>query len=399
MTYEYWLSYRYLMARKERFLSLINLVSILGIAIGVAALIVVIGVMSGFDRELKDKIIGTSAHILIERPSGVKDFEALRARLADMPAVEGITPYVHGNVFLEHGSQAYGMVLRGVDPSREGSVTLINRYLKDGYTISSLKKDEIVVGQELARYYGFKPGDRITLLSPVSGVAGSGWRHNFRIAAVFESGMYDYDRNLVLMPLANAQRIFDLSPDLATGLAVRLRNVDEAPLVKKEFLKALGFSYEIRTWIEQNENFFAALNLEKFAMFVILTLIVLVAAFNIISTLIVTVTSKTKDIGVLKAIGVPASAIRRIFTLYGLALGMIGTFWGLAAGMGIAYILKETELIKLPKTIYYIDHLPVAIQLSDVLLICGSAVLISYLATIYPAARASALEPVEALRY
>jgi lipoprotein-releasing system permease protein len=186
---------------------------------------------------------------------------------------------------------------------------------------------------------------------------------------------------------------------MVTGIGVKLDNIDDAPNVKRAIVEKVGFAYEVRTWIEQNANFFAALNLEKFAMFVILTLIVLVASFNIVSTLIVTVTSKTKDIGILKSIGVPASSIRRIFTLYGLVLGLIGTFWGLVGGVGLSYFLETTQFIKLPKTVYYIDHMPVAVQLSDLLIITGSALLISYLATIYPSARAASLEPVEALRY
>jgi lipoprotein-releasing system permease protein len=197
----------------------------------------------------------------------------------------------------------------------------------------------------------------------------------------------------------DAQGIFNLPAEVVTGVAVRLKNIDDATSVKRAIVERIGFAYETRTWIEQNANFFAALNLEKFAMFIILTLIVLVASFNIVSTLIVTVTSKTKDIGILRSIGVPAGAIQRIFTLYGLSLGLIGTFWGLVGGLGLTYILKETELIKLPATVYYIDHLPVSIQLSDVLLICGSSILISYLATVYPSMRAARLEPVEALRY
>lgn len=399
MNYQLWLSYRYLIARKDRFLALINWVSILGIAIGVTALIVVIGVMSGFDRDLKEKIVGTTAHILIDRETGMKDAEKLRGRLAVVPGIVGVSPYVMGNVFLERGSRAHALVVRGVDPQTEGSVTEINKYLLDGARIDALQEEGVVIGGELARFYGYKPGDELALLSPVSGVAGSGWRRTFRVTAVFNSGMYDYDRNLVFVHIRSAQDIFNMPRELVSGMAVRLKDLDEAPKVKRAIQEEVGFAYEVRTWMEQNANFFDALNLEKFAMFVILTLIVIVASFNVISALIVTVTSKTKDIGILKAVGVPASAIRWIFTLYGMALGLIGTLLGLAGGTGLAWVLRETELIKLPKTIYYIDHLPVLVQASDVFLIAASAIVITYLATIYPAARAASLEPVEALRY
>jgi lipoprotein-releasing system permease protein len=399
MNYELWLSFRYFTARKDKFLALINIVSVLGISIGVMALIVVIGVMAGFDRDLKDKIIGTNAHILVDSEVGVRDFDALRTKLLAVPDVTGASPYVLGNVFLEHGSRAYGLIIRGVDPKTEATVTKIDQYIKTGKKIAELKPKQVVIGKELARYYGFKIGDKITLLSPVSGVAGEGWRYKFEIAAIFSSGMYDYDRNLILVPYRDAQEIFNLPENTVSGVAVKLKNVDEAARVKKAIMERIGYVYEVRTWIEQNANFFEALNLEKFAMFVILTLIVLVASFNIVSTLIVTVTSKTKDIGILKSIGAPAGAIRMVFTIYGLAIGVTGTLIGLAGGMGLSWVLRETELIKLPKTVYYIDHLPVLVQTSDVLIITLSALLISYLATIYPSARAAILEPVEALRY
>jgi lipoprotein-releasing system permease protein len=399
MNYVSWLAYRYLVAKKDKFLSLINLVSILGIAIGVAALIVVIGVMSGFDHDLRDKIVGTNAHIIIERETGVKGFADLRDKVAAIRGVAGASPYVLGNVFLESGNRAVGLMLRGIDPQNEGAVTKIDQYLQHGFKVKDLQAGQVIIGKELARYYGLNVGDKIVVLSPVSGVAGDGWRYKLHVAAIFNSGMYDYDRNLILADYKNAQEIFNLPQDVVSGVGVKLDNIDKANEVKTAIRAQLGFAYEVRTWIEQNENFFAALNLEKFAMFIILILIVLVASFNIISTLIVTVTSKTKDIGILRSIGVPAVAIRRLFTLYGLALGLIGTFWGLVGGFTLCSILKETELIKLPQTIYYIDHLPVLIQLSDILLIAGSAMVISYLATIYPSAKAASLEPVEALRY
>lgn len=398
MSYEPWISYRYLMAKKDRFLSMINFVAVAGIAIGVMALIIVIGVMTGFDRDLRDKIIGTNAHILVERETGLKDYNKVMGDLQSIKGIEGMSPYINGNVFLESNQRAMSLILRGVDPGREAKITKVNDYLASG-KIENLKADEVIVGSQLASYYGFRTGDEITVIAPASGVAGQGWRYKLKVAGVFTSGMYDYDMNLVLVSLTKAQEIFSLDANIVSGIGVKLNDVYAAPDIKDSIYKAIGYSYLVRTWIENNSNFFAALRLEKFAMFVILTLIVLVASFNIISTLIVTVTSKVKDIGILKSIGVPKSSIRRIFTLQGIALGITGTFWGVTGGVLLSFVLKKYQFIKLPQDIYYIDHLPVLVQLSDVLMIVGAALLISYLATIYPSSKAASLEPVEALRY
>lgn len=398
MNYSFWLSYRYLTAKKDHFLSVINLVSIIGVAIGVAALLVVIGVMAGFNRDLREKIIGTTAHIVVERQIGIKEPGVLRDQILPVEGVEAVAPYIHGNIFLEESQRAVSLLMRGVDPRLEGQVTNINKYIKN-IAIQDLEPGEVVIGSQLARYFGYEIGDEITLLSPASGVSGEQWRYRLTIADIFSSGMYDYDMNLLVVHLKQAQTVFNLDPDVVSGLSIKLLNVDDAPAVKERIHEAIGFAYMIRTWIESNANFFAALQLEKFAMFIILTLIVLVASFNIVSTLIVTVTSKVKDIGILKSIGVPRRAIRKIFTVQGLSLGCIGTFWGVVLGFGICYALKKYQFIELPQEIYYIDRLPVLLELSDVLIIVGSAIFISYLATIYPAYKAAQLEPVEALRY
>src|SRR3989338_6911551 len=402
MGFASWMAYRYLTARKDKFLSVINGVAVAGIAIGVAALIVVIGVMSGFDHELREKIIGANAHVLVERETGLEQYAALQDKLKVLPGVMAATSYIHGNVFLESGRKAASLILRGVDPKSEGFVTKIDRYL-GGHgaigKIADLKPDEAVIGSQMASFYGLRVGDDMTIIAPASGMAGDAWRYHFKVAGLFTSGMYDYDRNLVLVDLRKAQEIFHIGPDTVTGIGLKLRDPQAAGVVKKNIYDLAGFSFSVRTWMESNSNFFAALQLEKFAMFIILILIVLVASFNIISTLIVTVTGKVRDICILKAIGASKGTVGRLFMWQGLAVGMLGTFWGFTGGGGLGLLLKKYQFIRLPQDIYYIDHLPVLVQASDVAVIVAAAMLITYAATVYPAMKAADLEPVEALRY
>ena len=383
-------------ASKGRFLAFLNFISIAGIAIGVAALIIVIGIMTGFGNNIREKIIGTTPHILIEKEVGVKDFDQVREQLMTVEGVKGASAYVQGNVFLENTSQAIGILVRGVDPALEHQVTKVNQYMVEG-NFSDLKDDGVVIGKELARYFGYKLGDTITLISPGSGLAGEGWRYNLTIKGVFSSGMIDYDTQLVLVNIKKAQTIFNLNDNTSTGVGVRLSDPYKAQEVKESIYRVLGYGFLVKTWIDINHNLFEALFLEKWGLFIVLTLMVIIASFSIVSALIVMVTTKTHDIGILKSIGATNKSIRKIFVKQGLWIGTLGTFWGLVIGVGLGYILKT--YVKVPQEIYSIEHVPIEIHAFDVCTIVLAAFIISYVATIYPSIKAANLQPVEALRY
>ncbi len=392
MKWELFVALRYLTGRrKEKFISVISLISILGITIGVGALIIVIAVMSGFDNDLKDKIIGIHSHMVAESDYGIKNIDDVMNKIEDVPHVVATSPYVHGQVILKSKDDVMGIILRGVDPDRELRVNKFGSYITRGDL--DLKKDGIVIGSELARKLKVKLNDSVSIISHAL-VKGQ----SLRVCGIFKSGMYDYDLNLAYVHIKRAQQIFGIG-DLASGISIKTDNAFNAVSAKRNIQKVLRYPYAVRTWMDSNKNLLSALKLEKTVMFLIVTLIVMVACFNIASTLIMTVLEKTKDIGILKSIGATNGSVMRIFTIEGCIIGLIGTTLGTIFGVASSWMLKTYKFIALPKDVYYIDRLPVNLQWQDVSIIIVASLALSLLATIYPSYQASRLDPVEALRY
>lgn len=395
MKIELFIALRYLLTkRKEKFISLISIISILGVAIGVMALIVVIAVMTGFDNELRNKIVGSNSHITITNYRGIeyKEYELIAKKISSNKHIIGVSPNVQGQVLTKEGQRFFAVAIRGIQPEKEIKATKLKEYIKQG-KLEDLKQDTVIIGKELAAYLGVGLNDLLRGYSP------SGKEYSLKIVGIFNSGMFDYDLNLIFTDLKTSQSILGMENKISS-IAVKLDNLYLADKISKELLGVLGYEYVYKTWTEANQNFFAALKLEKITMFVILTLIILVASFNIISTLIVMVVEKTKDIGILKTIGMDAKSVRNIFTLGGLIIGTVGTLLGFAGGIGLCLLLKKYQFVKLPQDIYYIDKIPVSIEIwPDMALIVLAAMVITLTSTIYPAIKASQLKPVEALRY
>jgi lipoprotein-releasing system permease protein len=414
MSFEFFVSLRYLKAkRKQTFISIITFISIGGVALGVTALIVVLAVMSGFENDLKNKILGLNAHVLVlSWDNQVDNYAQLAGQVEKVPGVTGATPFILTQVLLNTPQKVTGAVLRGLEVDSARRVIILDRIIRTGSwkALEAPAGDKaeagaslpgIILGQELAKQLGLSLGESVSVVSPLGEVSPLGRvpkLRSFRLAGTFESGMFEYDSTIAFISLAQAQSFLSM-PGRVTGLEVKTRDIYEADRIAGEIKTRLGFPYWTKDWMRMNKNLFSALKLEKLVMFIILALIILVAAFNIVSSLIMVVMEKTKDIAVLKSMGATAGSIMKIFVLEGLIIGVVGTALGLIGGVGLCEILRKYQFIHLPSDVYYISSLPVLMKGLDILLIVVAAIGITFVATLYPAWQASRLDPVEALRY
>jgi lipoprotein-releasing system permease protein len=411
--YELAVGLRYTRTRKgsgrNAFISFIALISMAGIALGVAALIVVLSVMNGFQQELRNRILSVASHIELRGQPALADWEAAaKLALAD-PRVKAAAPFVNGQAMLSAGDVNRGALVRGIDPSREDSVADIGAHMRRG-KLADLRPGEfgIVLGGELARALGVLPGDTVVAITPQGTVTPAGTLpriKSFRVVGLFEIGMYEFDSGLALIHLADAQKLYRI--DGVSGVRLKLGDLFAAPAVARDPARVVGPDVELRDWTRSHANFFRAVAIEKRVMFIILTLIVAVAAFNIVSAQVMLVTDKQADIAILRTLGASPASVLAIFMIQGALIGIIGTLIGVVGGIVLAlnvetvvpFIERVFGITFLDKSVYYISDLPSDLQRGDIATIALIALVLALVATLYPSWRAARVNPAAALRY
>ncbi|MGC2518053.1 MAG: lipoprotein-releasing ABC transporter permease subunit [Burkholderiales bacterium] len=412
LPYEYFVGLRYTRAkRRNHFISFISLTSMLGIALGVAALIVVLSVMNGFQKELRARILGVASHVQISGANGqLADWQKVAQDAAGHPQVLAAAPFVNAQAMLAFGGNVRGAVVRGIEPKLEEKVADIGSHMIAG-RLEALAPGEfgVVLGSELARALGARAGDKVTLIAPQGLVTPAGVLprlKQFTVTGIFEVGMFEYDSGLALIDLADAQKLYRMD-DRVSGVRLKLADLFQARQVARELLTRLPGDLYVSDWTRSHANFFRAVQIEKNVMFIILLLIVAVAAFNIVSTLVMAVTDKQSDIAILRTLGASPGGIMKIFIVQGALIGVLGTLIGVAGGIVLAlnvgvvvpFLERLFGVQFLSPQVYYITELPSDLQRGDVGVIAAVSLVLSLLATIYPSWRASRVNPVEALRY
>jgi lipoprotein-releasing system permease protein len=414
--YELFIGLRYLKAkRKQTFISIITFFSIIGIMLGVMALIVVLAVMDGFGHEIREKILGTNAHIFLYKyESGIKDYREVIREVEEVPGVIAAAPFASAQVMLSGAGGVAGAFMRGIDPPLERKVSTLQKSIREG-AIDSLNREArgrppgIIIGNELAKTLGVFLGDTVTVISPLGDITPVGMAprvKRFKVTGIFEYGMFEFDSTLAYISLPSAQEFLRIG-DVATTIEITVRDIYQAGTIAERIKGKLGAAYFTKDWMEMNKKLFSALKLEKVMMIILLSLIVGVAAFNIITTLIMVVMEKYRDIAILKSMGARRGSIMRIFVFEGLIVGLVGTFLGSIFGLLIARNLGAiTRLLEwlfgfkaMPGDVYYLSQLPSRVDPLDVTIVIGITMGISLLATLYPAWKAASFDPTEALRY
>jgi lipoprotein-releasing system permease protein len=400
MNYETSVGFRYLRSkRKEAFISFTTWISIAGIAIGVMALILVIAVMTGFQNEIRERILGINPHVLVLGLTGdIKDPDKIVNTVKDIKGVTHAFPFISFQAMVQTGKQLSGALVKGLNA---GDVQFMSRLIKQGGIDAIKNKGNVLIGKELSKHLGVLYGDTLTIMVPFGGVSPMGAvpeTVRAKVGGIFETGVYDIDNTLIIMSIQDIETIMGAG---VTGIEVKIDDVYRADSVRSDIMKRLGPSagYFARTWIEMNRNLFSALKLEKIAMFIILALIIFVASFNIISSLIMTVMEKKKDIAILKAIGAKKASLMKIFMVEGITIGILGALIGSFSGYILCEIQRRFSIVKLDSDIYYINTLPVKISILDAFLVASITTIICILATLYPSYKASKIDPVETLRY
>ena len=406
MAFELFVALRYLFARrKQAFISLISLISTIGVAVGVAALIIALALMTGLQGELRDRILGSTAHVYVWKTGGIEDYQVEVAKLRAVEGVVGAGPAILGKALISTDRADAFISLKGVDPALEASVTDIQKAMQRGSiaALAPASEDElpgILLGRNLAEQLGVGTGDMATLLTPQGTLSPMGMiprTRRVRVAGVYALGLYEFDAAYGFVSLEFAQRLLGkAAPDL---IELRVADINAAPRISERVVSELGREYVSQDWADMNQALFSALWLEKMAISITIGLIVMVAALNIVASLILLVMEKSRDIAILKTMGTSSGRIMTIFMLQGLVIGVAGTTVGATCGLALCWVFDRYRLIQIPMDVYQVSYVPFVVQPFDFAIVIVSAVLICFLATIYPSRQASRLDPVQALRF
>jgi lipoprotein-releasing system permease protein len=399
MKFETFIAKRYLVSQSKGVFSLITtIIGILGVCVGVAALVTTLAVMSGFQNDIKKKVIGAQAHVMVVGHIPDGRYQTLREEIFKIKYVRAIAPGILGQAILNYGRQSQGVVVRGLDPEAEAKASDLIKSLTEGSFDSDGTFAPVVLGTELAFHMGVDVGDDVVLVSPQSMAGGLPKMKKFKVTGLLKTGYYEFDNTIVYTNIESAGDFLGLKGGV-TGISVKLNKLENAEKAAEDIENIVGYEYSVRTFAQLNSTLYAALKLEKAMMFIILSLIILVASLNITSNLILFGTEKLRDIGIMRAMGAGPSHIRRIFMLEGLFIGSAGILSGFILALILCWVIVTFDIVKLPGDIYYLTRVPVSIELLDVLSVMAGSYLLCFLSAIYPAFKASKINPVDAIRY